>query len=101
MPDSISAAEALLMARTSWPPQEGRGQFRRGRDAVYRPGGVHRLRRLRAGLPGFGDFRLGRSAGEMGRVHAEERGVLREVTLRAVSDAGKVGFPKADRTHSH
>ena len=46
-------------------------------DAVYRSGRVHRLRRLRAGVSGFGDLRARRSAGKMERIYRAQRQVFR------------------------
>ena len=43
------------------PDQEGR-RVRVVRDALHRPGRVHRLRRVRAGLPRRGDLRGGRGS---------------------------------------
>src|ERR1700691_2547515 len=44
---------------------------------------MHRLRRLRAGLPGDGDFCARRPAGEMVELHASERRLVREEGLAA------------------
>ena len=43
------------------------------------PGGVHRLRSVRAGVPGVGHLRAGRSAGKVGVVHRAQREVFRTV----------------------
>ena len=49
-------------------------QFSRGRkDAVHRPDLVHRLRCLRAGVPGRGDLLRGKSAGRVAGIHRTER----------------------------
>src|SRR5579883_2243114 len=37
---------------------------------------MHRLRRMRPGVSGFSDFRARRSAGEVGGLRAEERGLF-------------------------
>src|SRR5438105_6624078 len=47
------------MSGRLYPPEERRSETRDGRDAVHRSGRVHRLRRVRAGLPRVGDLRLG------------------------------------------
>src|ERR1035441_2261426 len=78
------------------PSEEGRDQVRGSRDALYRPGRVHRLRRLRPGVPRIGDFCARRPAREVGRVHRQERGLLRKI-----GRAGGVGLPKPDRSHPH
>ena len=61
------------------PPEEGRGRLCGGGPVVHRSGGVHRQRRVRAGVPGVGDLRGGRSAGEVGRLPGQERCALRAV----------------------
>ena len=47
-------------------PKKDEAELRRRRDALHRPGGMHRLRRMRPGLPRIGDFRARRSAGKVG-----------------------------------
>ena len=58
-------------------PKKDEDGFEASRSAVYRSGRVHRLRRLCSGLPGIGHLRAGRSAGEVGSLHREERDALR------------------------
>ena len=58
-------------------PEAGRARLRDRRAAVHRPRGLHRLRRLRGGLPGRRDLRRLRDPREV-RVRARaQRGVLR------------------------
>ena len=48
-------------------PAEGRAGVRGGRDALYSSRRVHRLRRLRAGVPGRGDLLARRDAAQVER----------------------------------
>jgi hypothetical protein len=57
------------------------------RPVVHRSGRVHRLRRVRPGLPGLGHLCAGRPAGEMGSLYREERGALRPLSCREVIGA--------------
>src|SRR5262249_28039093 len=65
--------------------EEGFGKVRVGADAVYRPGRMHRLRGLRSGMSGLGDLRARRSAGEVGRFRAKERGLFRPHEHREIA----------------
>src|ERR1035438_5965388 len=78
------------------PSEEGRGHLRRSRDALHRPGRVHRLWRLRPGVPRIGDLCARRPARKVGGVHRQERSLLREI-----GRAGGIGLPKPDRSHAH
>ena len=53
-------------------PKKDEAGFCRDGSVVHRSGGVHRLRRVRAGVPGFGHLCGGRSAGEVGGLSGEE-----------------------------
>ena len=66
------------------PPDPGRARLRQGRDALHRPRGVHRLRRLRRGLPRGRLLRRGPAARRVAEVRADQRRVLHraEVGLR-------------------
>jgi hypothetical protein len=59
---------------------------------------VHRLRRLRTGLPGFRDLRPGRSAGEVVALYGTERGVLRALkrALRSVAIGNGIVYTPLD-----
>ena len=60
------------------PPDSRRARLRHGRDALHRPRGVHRLRRLRRGLPGRRLLRRGPAPGRVAALRRDQRGVLRE-----------------------
>src|SRR5271167_3650785 len=76
------------------PPQEGQREVCGRRDDLYRSGRVHRLRRLRACLPGFGDLRARRPAGEVEGIHRAERQVLWALTgLPKIKQAHRTGAP--------
>ena len=53
-------------------PRKDEADIRRGRDALYSSRRMHRLRRLRAGLPGRSDFLARRNAAAMVGVHRQE-----------------------------
>ncbi|CAA9505005.1 MAG: Ferredoxin, partial [uncultured Rubrobacteraceae bacterium] len=55
----------------------GRLHLRRGRPFHDQPRGVHRLRRLRARVPGRGDIPRGRGPGRPGELHRQGRQLLR------------------------
>ena len=58
-------------------PKKESDEFGTEEMLVHRSGGVHRLRRVRAGLPGLGHLRARRPAGKMERVYRAECEVLR------------------------
>ena len=60
-------------------PKKDEAGYGESGPVVHRSGGVHRLRRVRAGMPGVGDLRGGRPAGEVGGFCDQERGALRAV----------------------
>src|ERR1017187_9178445 len=62
--------------------EKRRAQLRGSGDALHRPGGMHRLRRVCSRLPGFGDLRSRRSPGKMAKLHAQERRLLRQEAHR-------------------
>ena len=62
-------------------PKKGEDGNEGAEQLFIDPGGVHRLRRVRSGLPGFRHLRGRRSAGQVGRVLHEECGALRPVVL--------------------
>ena len=57
-------------------PTPGRARLRHGRDALHRPRGVHRLRRLRRGLPGRRLLRRGPAARRVAELRRDQRAVL-------------------------
>src|SRR3954451_19720736 len=59
------------------PSDARRAGLRVGRDAVHRPRRVHRLRRLRGGVPGRRLLRRGPAAGGMAEVLRDQRELLR------------------------
>ena len=69
-------------------PRKDEPGFETARDALYSPGRVHRLRRVRAGVSGRSDLRARRDAGEVEELHSGERGVLPEVAASAGSGSG-------------
>ena len=75
-------------------PKKDEPNFADRRDALHRPGGMHRLRRVRPGVPGIGHFRARRSAGEMERFHAQERRVLRALNSSVTSEVAAFFFQK-------
>ena len=52
-------------------PRKDEPKFESETATLYQPRGMHRLRRLRSGLPGDGDFCSGRFAGEVGPLYAD------------------------------
>ena len=60
------------------PPDPGRARLRLGRDALHRPRRVHRLRRLRRGLPGRRLLRRGPAPGRVGQIRRDQRRLLQE-----------------------
>ena len=60
------------------PPDSRRARLRRRRAALHRPRRVHRLRRLRRGLPSGRLLRRGPAPRGVGQVHPDQRRVLRE-----------------------
>src|SRR5829696_8454886 len=65
------------------PPDARRARLRQGRAAVHRPRGVHRLRRVRRGLPRRRMLRRGPAPGRVELVHPDQRGVLQQDLIRA------------------
>src|SRR3954466_9595780 len=59
------------------PPDARRARLRVGRDALHRPGRVHRLRRLRRSVPGRRLLRRGPAARRMAEVRGDQRELLR------------------------
>ena len=55
------------------PSDARRARLRPGQAALHRPGGVHRLRRLRRGLPGRRLLRRGSAARRVAEVHPDQR----------------------------
>ena len=55
------------------PPDAGRARLRQGRAALHRSRGVHRLRRLRRGLPGRRLLRRGPAPGRVVEVRPDQR----------------------------
>ncbi len=56
-PFSLNGVLSITIAVKGIGSQKGRAQPRHGRDALHRSGGVHRLRRLCAGVPSVGHLR--------------------------------------------
>ena len=56
---------------------EGRAGVCGGGNAVYPSRRVHRLRRLRAGLPGRGDLRARRDTAQVVVIHRQKPSILR------------------------
>ena len=73
-------------------PAQGRAGLRVGEDAEHPSRRVHRLRRLRAGLPGGSDFRARRSAGQVEGLHPAEH---RRTSRSEPSDCARAEGPVA------
>src|SRR5215208_3412095 len=63
----------------------GRLHLRRRGSVLHKPRGVHRLRRLRAGVPSRGYLPRGRGPRGDGELHRKERRLLRVTTSVAFS----------------
>ncbi|CAA9491464.1 MAG: Ferredoxin, partial [uncultured Solirubrobacterales bacterium] len=58
------------------PPDARRARLRLGRDALHRSRRVHRLRRLRRGLPRRCVLCRGSASWGVGKVHSDQRRIL-------------------------
>jgi hypothetical protein len=64
------------LPRRLHPPEGRRARLRAGRAALHRSRTVHRLRRLRRGLPGRRDHARGHGSRRVAEVHRDQRSVL-------------------------
>ena len=60
-------------------PKKDSDKFADRGDALHRSGRMHRLWRLRSGLPGVGHLRARRPAGKVEGIHRAQREVFRAV----------------------
>ena len=72
------------------PPDARRARLRQGRAALHRPRGVHRLRRVRRGVPGRRVLRRGPAPGRVGQVRA--------ASTRSTSPASSAEARRRSRT---
>ena len=74
------------------PPAQGRSDVRGGRDALHPSRRVHRLRRVRAGVPGGGDLRARRNARQVEALRARRtRSSIRSKRLAAAASPSSAG----------
>src|SRR5437588_8637931 len=78
------------------PSDAGRARLRQRRDALHRPRGVHRLRRVRRGLPRGRLLRRGPAPGGVAEVHADQRGLLHEPLAGLITKLDFVSIPSRD-----